>query len=385
MKRKIFSLMVVVMLVASVFTLAGCGGGSTSGDGGDVIKIGALGPYTGDTASYGTAALAGIELAVAHINENGGVDGKQVELISYDTKGDATEAVNAYNRLRDQDEVVAIVGPVLSGESLAVKDLAKEDNMPMISPTATADDVTVGAANSFRVCYLDAYQGIAAANYSVDGIQAKNAAILVSKGNAYSEGLAAAFTAKFEEKGGKIVGTESYAEKDTDFSAQLTKIKDLNPEVIFVPDYYSTVGPILQKAKELGITAKFIGGDGWDSVQEEYAEVAEGAFFANHYAADSPKESVQAFIKAYKENNEDKAPNSFAALGYDAMNVTAMAISNADSTEKDAIISALATVEQDGVTGKFSFDEDGNPKGKEITIVEIKGGELTFVTTVAGE
>lgn len=369
------------MLCASVFAFAGCGGGSDSGD---TIKIGTLGPYSGDTASYGNATKAGIELAVEEINEAGGVSGKQVELISYDTKGDATEAVNAYNRLRDSDGVVAIVGPVLSGEALAIKDLAKSDNMPILSPTATADDVTLDADNSFRVCYLDAYQGIAGANYVVDTMGAKTAAVLVCKGNAYSEGLASAFQTKFEAKGGKVLGTESYSDKDNDYSAQLTKIKELNAEVVYVPDYYSTVGPILQKAKEMGITAKFVGGDGWDSVQEEYAEAAEGQYFANHYAADSPKESVQKFITAYKDKN-GKAANSFAALAYDAMNCMAEAVNTAGTTEKADIITALKGITYDGVTGKFSFDENGNPKGKEITIIQIEGGQLKFVTTVAGE
>ncbi|MEG1432742.1 ABC transporter substrate-binding protein [Eubacterium sp.] len=382
MKKRVISLAMVVMLCLSVFALSGCGGGSSSSE--DVIKIGTLGPYTGDTASYGNAAKNGIELAVDQINEAGGVLGKKIELVSYDTKGDATEAVNAYNRLRDNDGVVAIVGPVLSGEALAIKDLAKEDNMPILSPTATADDVTVGADNSFRVCYLDAYQGNAGANYAVDVLGAKNAAILVCKGNAYSEGLASAFTKTFESKGGKILGTESYSDKDNDYSAQLTKIKQLNPEVVYVPDYYSTVGPILQKAKEMGITATFVGGDGWDSVQEEYAEAAEGQYFANHYAADSPKESVQKFITAYKDKYS-KAANSFAALGYDAMDCMAKAIENAGSTDKEAVIKALKEMTYDGVTGKFSFDENGNPKGKEITIIKIENGQLKYVTTVTGD
>lgn len=380
MKKRIISVLLAAMLCASVFALAGCGGSSS----GDTIKVGTLGPYSGDTASYGTAAKAGIELAVSEINDAGGINGKKVELVSYDTKGDATEAVNAYNRLRDSDGVVAIVGPVLSGEALAIKDLAKADNMPMLSPTATADDVTVGADNSFRVCYLDAYQGNAGANFAVSNLSAKKAAVLVCKGNAYSEGLATAFTNTFTAKGGTIVDTESYSDKDNDYSAQLTKIKEAAPDVVYVPDYYSTVGPILQKAKEMGITAKFIGGDGWDSVQEQYADAAEGQYFANHYAADSPKESVQKFIEAYQKKN-NKAANSFAALGYDAMNCMAQAITTAGSTDKAAIISALKGITFDGVTGKFSFDENGNPKGKEITIIQITGGQLKYVTTVAGD
>lgn len=382
MKKKLIGILMSAVLAASVF--AGCGG---SGDS-DTIKIGTLGPYSGDNAMYGLGARNGMELAVEEINENGGIDGKKIELVSNDTKGDSTEAVNAYNRMRDQDGVVAIVGPVLSGEALAIKDLTVSDNMPILTPTGTADDITIDAPNSFRVCYLDAYQGNAGANFAVgteEGeLGAKTAAILVNKGNAYSEGLAAAFTKTFEEKGGKVLSTESYAQNDKDFSAQLTKIKDLNPEVIYIPDYYSVAGPILKKAKEMGISAKFVGGDGWDSVQVDYADAAQGHYFANHYAADSPDEKVQNFMSAYT-NKYDETPNSFAALGYDAVYCMADAIKTAGSTDAQAIIDALQASDFTGVTGHFTFDENGNPKGKEITIITVDGGELKFVTKVKGD
>ena len=383
MKKKLIGFVLSAVLAVSVF--AGCG--SAGGDG-DTIKIGTLGPYSGDNAMYGEGAKNGMELAVEEINNNGGIDGKKIELVSYDTKGDATEAVNAYSRLRDQDGVVAVVGPVLSGEALAIKDMAKEDNMPILTPTGTANDITIDAPNSFRVCYLDAYQGNAAANFAVGTadkeLGAKTAAILVNKGNAYSEGLAAAFTKTFEAKGGKVVGTESYAQNDKDFSAQLTKIQALNPEVIYIPDYYNVAGPILKKAKEMGINAKFVGGDGWDSVQVEYADAAQGTYFANHYAADSPDEKVQNFIKAYSEKF-DKTANSFAGLGYDAIYCMTDAIKAAGGTDAQAIIDALGKTDFTGVTGHFTFDENGDPKGKEITIITVDGGELKFVTTVQGD
>lgn len=386
MKKKILSLLMIGVLCASVLGLAGCS--SAGGNSGDTIKIGALGPYSGDTAMYGEAAKKGIELAAEQINANGGINGKKVEVVSYDTKGDPNEAVNAYNRLRDQDQVVAIVGSVLTGESMAIKELAKSDKMPILTPTSTAADVTTNTGNGFRVCFLDEYQGNAAANFAVStengGLGAKTAAVLINSGSAYSQGLAAAFKKTFEGKGGQIVGTESYADKDKDFSAQLTKIKELNPNVVYIPDYYNVAGPIMQKAKEMGITAKFIGGDGWDSVQVDYADAAQGNYFTNHYAADSPKESVQSFIKAYKEKNNEAA-NSFAALGYDGMNVMAEAIKAAGSTDSQAIIDALQKINFDGITGTFTFDENGNPKGKDITIIQVDNGELKFVTTVKGD
>lgn len=381
MKKRVVSIILVVMFVASIFTFAGCSG---SGGSDDVVKIGFIGPTTGDAAVYGSSAEAGAMLAVEEINAAGGIDGKNVELIAYDSKGDQTEAVNAYNRLRDQDEVVAVIGGTLSGETLAMKDLMVSDNMPVLSPTATAVDVTVDAPNIFRVCFLDDYQGAAAANFSADTLKAKTAALLIGAGNPYSEGVSSAFKDAFTAKGGSVVGSESYGIQDKDFSAQLTKIKELNPDVVFVPDYVQTVGPILQKAKEMGITAKFVGADGWDGVQVDYADAAQGNYFTNHYAADSPSETVQNFITAYTAKN-NKVPSSFSALGYDAAYTMVQAIKTAGSTESDAIITALAATEYPGVTGNLKFDANGDPKDKEVTIIKIDGGALKYEATVVNK
>ncbi|HEY5537716.1 MAG TPA: ABC transporter substrate-binding protein [Acetobacterium sp.] len=378
MKKRAVSVLLVAIFVASIFTFAGC---SSSGSSDDVIKIGFIGPTTGDAAIYGSSAKDGAMLAVEEINAAGGVNGKQVELIAYDSKADQTEAINAYNRLRDQDGVVAVIGGTLSGETLAMKDIMVQDKMPVLTPTATAVDVTVNAPNIFRVCFLDSYQGAAAANFSADTLGAKTAALLIGAGNPYSEGVAAAYQTAFTAKGGTIVGSESYGLQDNDFSAQLTKIKELNPEIVFVPDYVQKVGPILQKAKDMGITAKFIGADGWDGVQVDYADAAQGNYFTNHYAADSPSATVQNFITAYNAKYS-KVPNSFSALGYDAAYVMTDAIKAAGSTESTAIITALAATDYPGVTGNLKFDANGDPKDKEVTIIKIDGGQLKFETTV---
>lgn len=325
MKKKLLVFFLTAILAVTTIGLTGCGNDSSGSS--DTIKIGTLGPYSGETAMYGTAAKNGIELAANEINDNGGIDGKKIEIISYDTKGDTTEAVSAYNRLVNEDNVVGIVGPVLSGEALAIKDAAKAENEPIVAPTATAAEVTQGADNSFRICFLDEYQGNAAAKYVTDkanGLGKTKAAIIVSKGSAYSEGLAKEFDRVVKENGGQVVATESYASGDTDFSAQLTKIKDSGAEVVYVPDYYNVAGPMLKKAKEMGINATFIGGDGWDSIQKDYAEAAEAEYFTNHYAADNQNEVVQNFLTAYKEKYNE-TPNSFAALGYDGLNCMANA------------------------------------------------------------
>ncbi|HAZ05800.1 MAG TPA: amino acid-binding protein [Acetobacterium sp.] len=369
------------MFTASIFAFAGC---STSGGSSDVVKLGFIGPMTGDAAIYGSSAEEGAQLAVAEINAAGGIDGKNIELVAYDSKADQTEAINAYNRLRDQDGVVAVIGGTLSGETLAMKDIMVSDNMPVLSPTATAVEVTQDAPNVFRACFLDDYQGQAAANFAATTLGAKTAALLIGTGNPYSEGVSEAFKAAFTAKGGTIAGSESYGTADKDFSAQLTKIKEMNPDVVFVPDYVQTVGPILQKAKEMGITAKFVGADGWDGVQEEYADAAQGNYFTNHYAADSPSETVQNFITAYKAEY-DKVPNSFAALGYDAVYAMVEAITAAGSTESADIITALNATDHPGVTGTLKFDEEGNPKDKEVTIIKIDGGQLKYDSTVVNK
>ncbi|MGL4606888.1 MAG: ABC transporter substrate-binding protein [Eubacteriaceae bacterium] len=377
MKKRVLKGMLVGMLVTSIFAFAGCSSATDE----NVVKLGFVGPLSGDAAIYGTSANEGAKLAVKEINAAGGIDGKDVKLIGYDSKADQTEALNAYNRLRDQDEIVALIGGVLSGETLAMKDTMVKDNMPVLSPTATAVEVTTNASNIFRACFLDDYQGEAAANYAATTLGAKTAALFVCKGNPYSEGVGAAFEGAFIAKGGTIVGTESYSAQDKDYSAQLTKLKELNPQVIFVPEYVQTVGPILQKAKEMGITATFMGADGWDGVQAEYADAAQGNYFTNHYAADSPSEKVQNFISAYKAEY-NKVPNSFTALGYDAVYTMVDAIKAAGSTEKEAIITALGATDYPGVTGNLRFDTEGNPKGKEVTIIKIDNGELKYEATV---
>lgn len=379
MKRKVGKVLLVGVLVASVLGFVGCS--PSSGGDPNALKLGLVGPLSGDNAIYGTSSNDGAKLAVKEINAAGGIDGKNIELISYDSKADQTEALNAYNRLRDQDNVVGLIGGILSGETLAMKETMIQDGMPVLTPTATAVEVTTDASNIFRACFLDDYQGRAAANYATGTLGKKTAALFICKGNPYSEGVGAAFEKEFVAKGGTILGTEFYSTQDKDYSAQLTKIKELNPEVVFVPEYVQTVGPILQKAKEMGITAVFMGADGWDGVQEEYADAAQGNFFTNHYAADSPSEKVQNFIAAYKAEY-NKAPNSFSALGYDAVYTMVDAIKAAGSTEKEAIVTALGATDYPGVTGNLKFDEQGNPKGKEVTIIKVDGGELKFDTTV---
>ena len=198
MKKRILAFMIIAILVLST-VLTGCGGGETAEA--ETIKLGVIGPLTGDYSMYGVAVEQGAKLAAEEINAAGGVNGKEIEIIAYDSKGDKTEGVNAYNRLRDQDGISALIGGTFSGVTLAIKEIAVEDGMPVLSPTATNLNVTLDAPNVFRACYTDPYQGATAAVFAAEELGATKAAVLFNIEDPYSEGLAIAFNDKFAEVG----------------------------------------------------------------------------------------------------------------------------------------------------------------------------------------
>lgn len=376
MKKRLALIMAMVMILS----LASAGCSKSEAD--SVIKLGVIGPMTGDYSMYGTAVAEGAKLAAKEINAAGGVNGATIDIIDYDSKGDKTEAVNAYNRLRDQDGIKGLIGGTFSGETLAIKEIAVGDNMPVLSPTATHNDVTLNASNVFRACYTDPYQGATAAKFATEQLGAKTAAVLYNIEDAYSDGLANAFNTKFAEIG-TVTDFEGYTTKDADFKAVLTKIADKDPDVIFLPDYTAKVGVILSQIKELGIDVIAIGGDGWDGIEADYADVAEGHYFANHYAKTDSAQIVQDFIAAY-EKEYGKTPSALAALGYDSTYIMAQAMEKAKSTDAQKVIDALAKTDGDYVTGHITFDANGDPV-KSISIIQIVGGEHKLAAKVSGE
>lgn len=377
MKSKHLALMMALILMLSTI-LSGCGAKTEEVE---VIKLGVIGPLTGDYSMYGTAVEEGAKLAAKEINAAGGINGKQIEIIAYDSKGDKTEAVNAYNRLRDQDGIVGLIGGTFSGTTLSIKEIAKSDNMPVLTPTATNGEVTLDASNIFRACYTDPYQGATAAVFSAQNLGAKKAAVLYNIEDPYSEGLAVAFNEKFSALG-TVTNYEGYTKNDADFKAVLTKIAEQDPDVIFLPDYIAKVGVILSQIQELGLDIVAIGGDGWDGIEADYADVAEGMYFANHYAKTDEAEIVQNFIKAY-ETEWSKSPNALAALAYDSTYIMKGAIERAGSTDAAAIIAELAKTDADGVTGHVTFDANGDPL-KSISIIQIVGGNHKLAAKVSG-
>lgn len=369
-------ILLVALTLSFAFVLSACNGTKNT------VRLGVIGPLTGDYSLYGVAVHEGAQLAVAELNETGGILGKTVELIAYDSKGDPTEGVNAYNRLRDEDEIHALLGGTFSGVTLAIKELAMEDNMPVLTPTATHPDVTLNADNVFRACYTDSYQGSVAAVFADETLEVENVAVLYNRDDAYSEGLALAFIEEFATRG-TVVETLTFGAQDDDYSALLTVIQASTAEAVFLPAYVSEVGAVLTQAAAAGMEIPFIGGDGWDSIETDYADVAEGHYFGNHYAKTDPAQIVQDFVANYTAEFGE-APNALAALAYDAVYAMASAMESAGSLDADDIIAALENLDMtEAVTGSIKFDENGDPI-KSITMIQVVDGEHVVVGKVEG-
>lgn len=372
--------------------LVGCGGngGGEGGDGASSIKVGIMGPHTGDNSSYGLACLNGAQLYFKQLNADGGVNGKQIEAVVYDTKGDATEAVNAYNRLVQEDGVTGIVGSVLTGPTIAVAQASVADNMPCVTPSATAADVVTYGSNYFRACVTDPEQGRVMAHFaSEQGYQ--NVATLYLSGSDYSEGVNAAFCDEAESLGITITTQQSYADGDVDFKAQLTNIIATNPDAILVPNYYQDDGMIVNQARTQGYDKVFLGVDGWSGIyggSENYADAANlhDCYYCCAFSSSNESETATKFVSDY-EAEYGEAPTNFCALGYDAAMVLAAGLTAAEEAGleagsdeyKQAVIDGVASGTVEGVTGSISYEGTGDPVKSSLIITFAEdGAEETF-------
>ncbi len=356
----------------------------TTAQAGEEVKIGMLAPLSGPVAEYGVASSNGTKLAFEKLNAENYLEGRKITPVAYDTEADQTKAVNLFNKLVSNDKVVALVGAVISSTSLAVAPVAQEENIPMITPTGTHLDITPDYPNVFRACYIDPYQGMLAGQFAVENLGVKKVAIVYNVGSDYSVGLAEEFKKVVEAAGLEITNNEGYNEEDKDFSALAAKIKAGAPELVFVPDYYNKVGTLVGQLKTAGVEANFLGGDGWDGVLANYAKEVEGCYYLTHFSVADTNDKVTKFVNAYKEKY-GMEPSSFAALGYDAGQVIVEAIKVAGSTDPDAIVKALNSLQFEGITGVLRFDEDGNPKNKDITVIKVVDGKAVVETKIKGK
>ncbi|MFZ5754336.1 MAG: ABC transporter substrate-binding protein, partial [Bacillota bacterium] len=299
MKKKLLVLSLILIFALAV---VGCGQKAPQ-----TIKIGHAVALTGGSSMWGQAEKNALDMEIAKINEKGGVLGKKIELVAYDTKADQTEAVNVTKRMIG-DKVVAIIGPGQSGVAIAMTSVTEPAGIPFLATTATNPKVTVDEKSgkvrktAFRTCFIDPFQGKVAAQFALKELQAKKAAVLFDIGSDYSQGLKQFFVEAFKKGGGEIVAEEAFRSEELDYRAILGKIKEKQPDVLFIPTMQKEAAMAMKQARDLGMTdVKFLGGDGWASPDliTLGGSATEGAYYVNLASLEDP--GIQEWIKAYKE------------------------------------------------------------------------------------
>jgi branched-chain amino acid transport system substrate-binding protein len=362
------------------------GGGQAAGGGasGDTVAIGAVLPLSGSVAFYGNESRDGALLAIDEINAAGGLVGKKLTLIAEDDEGNAEKSVNAFTKLATRDKVSFVIGSSTSGATMAMTSLAQQNKVVLISPSATALNITDAGDYIFRACFIDPFQGVVGADFAYDGLGARRAAVLYDAGSDYNTGLADAFKAEFQKIGGQLVADEAYQTGDVDFNAQVTRIRAANPDIVYLPNYYNDVTLQAKQLRAQGITCALLGGDGWDSLIDNAGDEVLNGFWSSGFAADTTDPRGQTFVKAYQAKF-NKPASQFAALGYDAMMLVADGIKAAGSFDSAAVKDAMAKLSGTYITGNIRFDAHRDPiKGAAILEIVKKDGKLAnaYKTTV---
>jgi branched-chain amino acid transport system substrate-binding protein len=378
-------------LVLSLVAFSGCPSSGTPQKPGqtatatDGILIGHYASMTGSEATFGVSTDNGIKLAVEERNAAGGINGKQIRLITYDDQGKQQEASVAVTRLIQQDKVHAVIGEVASSRSLAGGPVCQRLGVPMISPSSTNPDVTAIGNMISRVCFIDPFQGYVGAKFARENLKLEKAAVLFNRAQAYSSGLSNNFKESFQQLGGTIASEQAYGDGDNDFSAQLTAIREAKPDFIYVPGYYTEVVNIARQARQLGVDVPLIGGDGWDSAELKNAgDALNGCYFSNHYSQEDTRPEVQEFVKKYEAEYGAK-PDGLAALGYDAARLLFDAVERAPSTGgKDIAAAIAATTDFPGVTGTITIDSNRNAK-KDAVVLEVVDGVPKYAASIQPE
>lgn len=365
-------------MLISLLAFSSCGKSS------EAVKIAILAPLSGDVATFGQSTRDGAMMAIEEWNAKGGLLGNPIEVVVEDSQCSAEAAVSAANKVIDQDGAKFIIGEVCSSASIPISEIAMAKGVLQISPTSTNPAVTVDAKGNtksliFRACFIDPFQGTAAAKFALENLHAKTAAVFLDQGNDYVRGLAEYFIAAFEAGGGQVLVKETYTGDDQDFSAIISKAKDANPDILYLPDYYSTVNVIAAQAREKGMTAVFMGGDGWDSPDLDEAAL-EGGYFTNHYSPEDPRPEVQDFVKKYQAKY-GSVPDALATLAYDAATVLLKGIEQAGTADPVAVAKAIEGGVFPVVSSEISYDTQHNPV-KAAAMLQVTGGVVKYVATI---
>ena len=379
--KKIFAVLLALTLVVTCF--AACGGKEEKPNGEQVLKIGVTGPLTGDYAQYGLAVKYGADLAAAEINAAGGINGIKIEILAEDDVAAPEGAQNGYNALMDKGMKLSL-GSVTSGACAAFLGEAKNDNMFMLTASATAVEAIDGD-NAFRVCFSDPAQGTVSADYIADNKLASKVAIIYDSSDAYSTGIYEKFDAQAKAKGLNVVATESFTQNTkTDFSAQIQAVKTSGAELLFLPIYYSEASLILSQAKNAGLNVIFFGCDGLDGIlgMDNFDKsLAEGVMLLTPFTPTATDERTQNFVKNFTAKYDKTYLNQFGADAYDAIYIIKAAIEKAGvtadmdaSTICDKLKVAMTEITFTGVTGTdITWGADGEPVKKPIAVKIVNG------------
>jgi branched-chain amino acid transport system substrate-binding protein len=346
----------------------------------DTIRVGVFLDMSGQTSSFGTATYNGIKMAVAEINASGGVDGRMIKIYLEDDEGRPERAKFVVEKLISEEKVNVIIGEVASANSLAGGRIAQEAKIPMITPASSNPKVTEVGNYIFRACFIDPFQGEAMAKFSFNELRNKRVAILSDVSSDYAKGLNETFSRTFTKLGGKIITKQLYAQRDSDFRAQLTEIRKLKPDAIYLSSYYAEVGVIAKQVRELKLNVPLLGGDGWDSpeIWNIGGKALNNSYITNHFALDNPNEKVQQFAGNYESKFYAK-PESLAALGYDTIYLLANAVRRAKSTDGEQLRDAIAQTKNfSGVTGNININEDRNAV-KPVVILKLNAQNNQFI------
>ncbi|NLV17553.1 MAG: ABC transporter substrate-binding protein [Syntrophomonadaceae bacterium] len=375
--RRFKVLSLVLCLLLMVGAVAGCSNQQTGGSDEDVIKVGFLGALTGDVACYGLPGLEGLKMAAEELNANGGILGKQVVIVEADNRGDTTEAINIVQKFISRDGVKAVIGDPCSGITKVAARTAQDNKMVIISPGAVAAGAIDAGDYCFRNVLLDSLGCPATVSYLMEQGH-KDYALVTAINDDYSVSLSGYFKDALNDQGGNIVIEESIQRGDTNFAAQVTKIKPTNPDIIVFTGYYQEAAIFMKEVRKQGMDQVFVAGDGClgEELYKQGGEAVEGCIVYCGFSPEDPKEESKKFLEAYSEKYNGKQADMFAAQYYDALMIVAEAMERAQSSDPSVYKDEMAkTTDFPGVSGNTTFGPDREPIKSPVYLLTVKDAD----------
>lgn len=346
------------------------------------IHIAAIFSMSGIAARHNMPLVDMMNATIEHINEKGGVLGRQIDLVVYDNESTPLGSLEA-TKLAIAAGATAVLGAHWSSHSLVMASLLQEAKIPMITPGSTNPQITMGKNYVFRVCFLDSMQGFAMAKFIREEHDIKQVAVLRNIDEQYSVDLAGFFADAFKEMGGEVVYDTGYRGNAMDYTAIIKDLLLFNPEAIYIPGYTRDTALFMKQARTLGITATFLGGDAWDIIGSLIADPIEGSYRTVGWHPEVPYQETQDMLKMLRDHSNSELRNMSVPLAYDAVRLLVDAIGRAGSAEPWEVREALAATKNfPGATGPISFTRDGDPENKEVIIVQYIQGQTEYVTAV---